>query len=327
LSQERIFSAIVTGGAGFVGSHIVDELLKKSIEVFVVDNLTTGTAANLRFHLNNPKLHLLVGDVSEIGELMPKEERVDVIFHETAIASVVESVNSPLKIHNANVNDSLKVLDYCLKRDIRKVIFASSAAVYGFESDTVASEELICHPQSPYGASKLCVENYLTAYHRTYGLEAVALRYFNIYGPRQRLSSEYSGVITIFILKLLSNSPPTIFGDGHQTRDFVNVKDVAQANILAMESPNVSCDVFNVATGRTVDIDGLLRTLKQVTGVPNLEHRYGPVRPGDGRFGSASIKKISKALGYRPSVDLESGLYELVEYLRNMKSTPTAIST
>ena len=327
MRQEQISSAIVTGGAGFVGSHIVDELLRKGVEVYVIDNMSTGSTGNLEHHLNNLKLHLIVGDIAEIGTLMPRDERVDVIFHEAAIASVVGSVNFPMKTHEANVNNSLKVLDYCLKKNVRKIVFASSAAVYGFESDATASEEMICHPQSPYGASKLSVENYLAAYHRTYGLDTVALRYFNIYGPRQKLSSDYSGVITTFILRLLENTPPTIYGDGRQTRDFVHVRDVAQANMLAMESSEVKCNVFNVATGRTINIEGLLRIVKDVTCVQDVEHRYGPARPGDGRFGAASIDKISRILQYKPNVNLETGLRELTEFIRELRkgTVPAAI--
>jgi UDP-glucose 4-epimerase len=323
--DNEISSAVVTGGAGFIGSYIVDELLEKGIQVFVIDDLSTGSMGNLDKHSGDRMLHVIPSDVSKLGELIPKSQVIDCIFHEAAIASVPMSVKFPLKVHEANVNKSLDVLEFCVKRDVKKILFASSAAVYGLDEDLTASEDLVCRPTSPYGASKISVEHYLRAYSATYGLEGVALRYFNVYGPRQRTSNEYSGVITKFISKLLDGNSPTIYGDGRQTRDFVNVRDIAKANILAMETPGLNFEIFNVATGTTTDILGLLSILKNLTKSWQITPNFAPPRPGDGRFGAASIDKIRTVLGYHPRVSLEEGLAELVDYMRVSREIESSV--
>ncbi|HXW02229.1 MAG TPA: NAD-dependent epimerase/dehydratase family protein, partial [Candidatus Nitrosotenuis sp.] len=232
--MKKISKALVTGGAGFIGSHIVDELLSRGIETIVIDDLSTGTLENLSEHRKNKLLHIIIGDARKAHELLRNVEGIDVVFHEAAIASVPRSVSEPMVVHDVNVNMSLELMNFCLRKDIKKFVFASSAAVYGV-LQTKASEDLVCKPFSPYGASKLCVENYLNAYYQTYGLENVNLRYFNVYGPRQKLN-DYSGVITVFINTLLRRQTPTIHGDGSQVRDFVFIKDIVNANMLSMDS-------------------------------------------------------------------------------------------
>jgi UDP-glucose 4-epimerase len=309
--------AIVTGGAGFIGSHIVDELLKRGVETTVIDNFTTGSLENLKQHRGNPRLRVVTGDVMQIKNLLKETNDVGVVFHEAAIANVLMSVRDPMLVHNVNVNATLEVMNFCVDRHIKKFVFASSAAVYGVVANPPASEEMVCMPHSPYGASKLAVEAYLSAYRRTYGLETTALRYFNAYGPRQK-SSDYSGVITVFTNNLLQGKRPTIYGDGRQTRDFVNVKDIVQANMLAMESAEAAGGVFNVASGTSTSVLELFETLKAATGSSNIEPRFAPPRPGDVKEGSASIARISEALGYGPSVDPRVGLPEVVDYVRQL---------
>ncbi|HKC79110.1 MAG TPA: GDP-mannose 4,6-dehydratase, partial [Nitrosopumilaceae archaeon] len=187
---------------------------------------------------------------------------------------------------------------------------------YGVIKDRNASEGMVCKPFSPYGASKLAIEDYLAAYHNTYGLETVALRYFNVFGSRQTLN-DYSGVITVFTNQLLRKEIPTVHGDGKQVRDFVHVRDIVQANMLAMESQNAVGDVFNVATRRSVSIIELLETLKEITKTTKIQHRYGPQRPGDVRFGLANIDKIKNILGYDAKITLKDGLAELTEFIKN----------
>jgi UDP-glucose 4-epimerase len=312
----NVSKAIVTGGAGFIGSHIVDELIKRGIETFVIDDLSTGSINNLKQHKNNKLLHILIGDARRIGEFLSKVDGIDILFHEAAIASVTRSVTEPMVVHDVNVNMTLHVMNFCLQKRIKRFVFASSAAVYGVLDGLHASEDFLCRPSSPYGASKLAIENYLSAYQKTYGLETVILRYFNVFGPRQT-SNDYSGVITIFINKLSRGEVPTIFGDGQQVRDFVNVKDIVQANILAMELETAVGRTLNVATGNSTSILELFELLREVTGNHDIRPDFGPTRIGDVRFGLASIDKIKQVLGYNTTVPMLKGLAEVVDYVRN----------
>lgn len=313
--MTRVSHALVTGGAGFIGSHIVDELIHKGIETYVIDDLSTGSLENLSRHKNNKLLHVIVSDIRKIGDALPADASIDVVFHEAAIASVLRSVKEPHIVHDVNVNATLDLMDFCVKKGIKRLVFASTAAVYGTLKDTRASEGLACRPISPYGASKLSIENYLSAYYSSYGLETVALRYFNVYGPRQ-IMNDYSGVITIFTNKLLRKEPLTVHGDGLQTRDFVHVTDIVQANILAMESKNAAGQVFNVATGNSITILSLLETLKSITNTCDIEPAFVPSREGDIRSGLASIDKICSSLNFAPKTTADKGLVGVVEFLR-----------
>lgn len=314
--------AVVTGGAGFIGSHIVDELLRRGIETIVIDDLSTGSLENLANHHENKLLHLRIGDVRNVHDLLRGVEGIDVVFHEAAIASVARSVKEPLVVHDVNVNATLGLMDFCLQKNIKKFIFASSAAVYGVVS-AKANEDLICKPFSPYGASKLCVENYLDSYYQTYGLENVNLRYFNVYGPRQKLS-DYSGVITVFINNLLHKQTPTIHGDGLQERDFVSVTDIVKANMISMDSNLAAGQSFNVATGRSVSIKNLLTLLQNITKTQYLGHKFGPKRAGDVKFGLATVDKIKK-LGFEASTPFDKGLIQVVEFLKQ-KLKPSLVN-
>jgi UDP-glucose 4-epimerase len=217
-------------------------------------------------------------------------------------------------VHDVNVNMTLQLLNYCLKAGVKRFIFASSAAVYGIlESEAI--ETLVCKPNSPYGASKLSVEDYLHAYQRTYGLETVMLRYFNVYGKRQRFS-DYSGVITIFANKLLVGERPVIFGDGLQMRDFVHVQDIVQANMLAMKSANAVGEMFNVASGKATSILELAEIIKRLLGIVGIQNIFAASRPGDMRLGLASIDKIKTILGYNSCVQMTEGLKEIIESIR-----------
>jgi nucleoside-diphosphate-sugar epimerase len=320
----KVSTVLVTGGCGFVGSHLVEELVGRGIETYVLDNFSTGSLENIR-DLDQELVHVVRGEIRDVKRLMPRDAKVDVVFHEAAIASVPRSVNDPMFVHDINVNMSLDLMNYCVAGGIRKFIFASSAAVYGFLGQESARETMACRPASPYGAGKLAIENYLHSYQEAYGLAPVLLRYFNIYGPRQKFS-DYSGVITIFGRSLLSGLSPTIRGDGRQTRDFVNVKDVVQANMLAMDSESAIGEVFNVATGKSISILRLYGILNDLTG-KDLKYKTAPSSPGDVKRGDASIDKIKRILGYKPRVTLKNGLAELLEYMKEteMKSAPPPI--
>ena len=313
--MTNVTRALVTGGAGFIGSHLVDELVERGIETWVLDNLSTGSIDNLRRNSGSKLLHLCVGEVGRIDRLPNDLGAVDVVFHEAAIVSAPESVAHPMAVHGVNVNAMLELMNFCVKRGVKRIVFASSAAVYGSIRKPPASESDFCAPSTPYGASKLSGEGYLNAYHKSYGLETVILRYFNAYGPRQRMNDDYSGVMTIFAKRLMQRKTPTIFGDGQQTRDFVNVADIVQANMLAMESKAAVGETFNVASGNSITILELLQVLQSVTGV-TVQPRFLPPRPGDDRIGVASISKISSLLGYKPRVPLSRGLASFVDQMR-----------
>ena len=300
--------ALVTGGAGFIGSHIVDALVRRDVEVWVVDDLSTGSEDNLRQGTGAGTVHLLVGDVKRIGALEGLPASIDVVFHEAAIANVQKSVDDPVLVHEVNVDASLEVMNLCVKKGVKRFVFASSAAVYGAVAHPPAREEDPCRPGSPYGASKLSVENYMHAYRSCYGLESVALRYFNVFGPRQRSEDSYSGVSSLFSRQLLTAARPKVYGDGLQTRDFVYVGDVAEANMLAMESPEAAGQVFNIASGRNVSILSLLDALARASGTGRVAPDFAPAKKGDPRTGSASIDRARRVLGYTPRVGLEEGL-------------------
>ena len=312
----NINRVVVTGGAGFIGSHIVDSLLSRGIETFVIDNLSTGSLDNLAHHNDNKLLHVIIHDAKDIAKLLSNIDDIDVVFHEAAIANVLRSVTEPMVVHDVNVNMSLEVMNFCVKKNVKRLVFASSAAVYGIIKNGPAKESNVCKPYSPYGATKLAVEDYLSAFYQTYGLETVALRYFNVYGARQKLN-DYSGVITIFTNQLLKGQSPTIFGDGMQTRDFISVKEIVKANLLAMESKNAAGEVFNVATGSPIDILELLNTLKSITKTQHIQHNFAPPRSGDVKFGLASIDKIKSYLGFTPKTLISDGLVDVTEFLKS----------
>jgi len=291
------------------------------VETFVIDNFSTGSIENLEAVESNKNLHIIHGDVSRYLLSIPKAKKIDVVFHEAAIASVPASIKNPELVHNINVNMTLDLMNYCVRQNIKRFVFASSAAVYGAVDGSIG-ESMQCRPASPYGAGKLAIENYLHAYKSSFGLEPVMLRYFNIFGTRQKLG-DYSGVITIFIESLLNGIPPTIMGDGLQTRDFVNVEDIVQANILAMDSDKAVGQVMNVASGKSTTVLHIAEVLKEITGKRDIEIRFAPGRVGDVRNGKANIEKIQSVLGYSPSVSLEDGLIDVVEYLnRTRKLAP-----
>jgi UDP-glucose 4-epimerase len=310
--MRHVSRALVTGGAGFIGSHIVDELAAMGVETFVIDNLSTGSLDNLSIHNDSDLVHVISGDARD-AELHLKGVGIDVVFHEAAIASVPKSVSHPTLVHDANVNTSLSVLNYCVKAGVKRLIFASTAAVYG-TLEGKAVEDMVCRPASPYGASKLAVEDYLHAYRQSYGLETVGLRYFNVYGRRQRFS-DYSGVITIFANRIRNNQGPIIFGDGSQVRDFVHVDDIVQANMLAMTSTMAVGESFNVASGHGTSILELSEMIKALMGASAVSNTTAPSRPGDTKIGIASIDKIKSRLGYHPRVRMEQGLAAVIESL------------
>ncbi len=308
------FSTIlVTGGAGFIGSHLVDRLLKEGFKVRVVDDLSTGEKKNLARHQNNKSFQFIEGDIQNFDLLKKIVKGVDAVFHEAALVSVTRSIENPLLSNEVNVTGTVNLLKACIDANVKRFVFASSCAVYGDSQTLPNHENLIPMPLSPYAVSKVAAENYLKVFHDVYGLETVSLRYFNVYGPRQKYGP-YSGVISIFINRLIENKAPIIYGDGEQTRDFVNVKDVVEANMLALSKPNAAGEVFNISTGEAATINTVLKTIQKIMGKTFPEPVYKEPRSGDIKHSYADISKAKKSIGYEPRVKLAEGLNELVEW-------------
>jgi UDP-glucose 4-epimerase len=303
---------IVTGGAGFIGSHIV-EAIAGNHEVVVIDNFSSGKRKNLS-GIN--KVHCIEGSICDLHLLKEAFSGADGIFHLGAIASVAKSVDDPAATHETNLTGTLNVLLAARDCGVKKVVFSSSSAVYGDEPALPKRESMHPVPLSPYAVSKLAGEYYCSVFSELFGLKTVSLRYFNVFGPRQDPLSEYAAVIPKFITRLLNNQPPLIFGDGKQTRDFVYVKDVVQANLLAMQSSRTG--IFNVGSGERLDLNTLARTLADLTGI-RIPPVYEKPRSGDIRDSVSDITAIKNTLGYRTGHSLDEGLKETILYLRNQK--------
>ena len=304
---------IVTGGAGFIGSHLVEELAKQNHEVVILDNLSYGKLENIAQFLNKGSISFVNGSISDLDMLKRIFETADGIYHEAAIASVPFSVSNPLETHEANLSGTLNVL--CAARDcgVKKVVFASTAAVYGDKPELPKDEAMVPDTLSPYAVSKLSSEYYCSVFTQLYGIETTSLRYFNVFGPRQDPHSPYSGVMTKFISAVLRNEPITIFGDGAQTRDFVYVRDVVQANIRAMESHKSG--IFNIGSGHRISVLTLAEIIMDIIGT-TVPIKFAPPANGDVRDSFADITKAKQLLRYAPHFDLRSGLEETVAWFR-----------
>jgi UDP-glucose 4-epimerase len=304
---------IVTGGAGFIGSHIVEELAKQQHEVVILDNFFSGRMENIKPFLKKKNVAFVKGSITDLSVLKKIFEGADGIFHEGAIASVPRSITNPLATNEANVTGTLNVLIASRDCDVRKVLFASSSSVYGNTPTLPKREDMTPDPLSPYAVSKLTGEHYLKVFSEVYGLKTLSLRYFNVFGPRQDPKSEYAAVIPRFITKIFSHESPTIYGDGSQTRDFTYVKDVVQANIRAMESDAEG--VFNVAYCKRIDLNELASQIMEITGI-TVPVVYEPPRTGDVRDSLADIRRAQEAFGYAPEYTVRSGLEETIAWYR-----------
>jgi nucleoside-diphosphate-sugar epimerase len=307
---------LVTGGAGFIGSHIIDKLLEEDFVVVAYDNLSTGILTNIDRHMSNKNFSFVNGDIRDIDLVKTALKDVDVVFHEAALASVTRSVKDPILTNRVNVEGTLNVLKASCDIAVKRFIFASSAAIYGETASPEKKENDRLNPPSPYGVSKLAAEKYVQIFQKLYGLETICLRYFNVYGPRQRVDvhGSYGGVISIFISRLMDNMPPTINGDGEQTRDFVYINDVVEANILAMNSKTGFGEAFNVATGKNISINQIADILKGLMNKENLGNIHNAPRPTDVKHGYANIDKAKEILGYRPRCSIRDGLSKLVDW-------------
>jgi nucleoside-diphosphate-sugar epimerase len=303
--RSGLSKALVTGGAGFIGSHLVDTLVKEGCDVVVLDDLSAGSLSNLK-HVKD-KITFYRGDIQDQKILMKASENCEVIFHLAALVSVTKTVDNP--VDSAFINDigTLLVLESARQSKVKRVVLSSSSAVYGDDPFLPKHENMPPKPMSPYAVQKLTGELYARIYYDLYGLETVCLRYFNVYGPRQDPSSPYSGVISIFMTKAVSKKPPVIYGDGKQYRDFVFVKDVVKANLLAATADDAAGQIFNIGTGKHVSINSLWDMISLFSGL-NIEPEYLPPRPGDIIESVANIEQAKSALGFEPDYLFEKGL-------------------
>lgn len=303
---------LVTGGAGFIGSHISSELLERGHSVRIFDNFSSGKRENLQ----GLDVEILEGDLRDADAVARAVNGMDVVFHEAAFVSVPESMEKPQECFDVNVAGTSGLFESARRAGVRRVVVASSAAVYGDSEDYPLSENTPLRQLSPYAVSKRVDELYAELFTGQFGLEVVALRYFNVYGPRQRPDSMYAAAVPIFIRRMLDDKPITIFGDGGQSRDLVNVRDVVQANLLASEHPAAPGQIFNVCTGVETRLLDLLDILYEI--FPNApKHVHADPRSGDIYRSIGTPKKIMDALGFKPQVSLVDGLHEAVEAMRN----------
>ena len=303
---------LVTGGAGFIGSNIARECLKRGLEVRVLDNFSTGHWHNLEDIRGD--LEVIEGDLRSYHLVQKAMKGVEVVFHQGALPSVPRSIDDPITTNEVNVQGTLNVLHAALDQGVRRVTFASSSSIYGNAPQQVKSEDLHVMPLSPYAVSKLAGEKYMQVFHHIYGLETVALRYFNVFGPWQDPDSPYSAVIPLFARAFMGGRPPTINGDGEQSRDFTYVANVVHANLLAAKAPDAAGQVINVACDDSVTVNRLASELARLIGREDVTPVHGPDRPGDVKHSRADISRARKLLGYQPVVDFSEGLKRTVEF-------------
>jgi UDP-glucose 4-epimerase len=302
---------LVTGGAGFIGSHVVDALVRRGDQVRVLDNLCTGNLANLAEVRG--RIEFIEADLNDAPAVARAVEGADCIFHEAALASVPRSVERPLETHAACVTGTLVLLDAARKAGVRRLVYAASSSAYGNQPAASKRESDLPMPISPYGAAKVAAEYYCQAFAAMEEIETVALRYFNVFGPRQDPNSEYSAVIPRFITLMLGDKRPTVFGDGHQSRDFTFVGDVVAGNLLAADAPNVSGRVFNIATGHQVNLLELIAALNRLLDT-DVAPIFAPPRAGDVRESLADITLARQHLRYEPGIRFDEGLRRSIDY-------------
>lgn len=301
---------MVTGGAGFIGSNLVEELVRLNHEAVVVDNLSYGLKKNLNSVWK--KISFKKIDICDLRKLKKVMKNVDYVFHLAAIASVPYSMQHPKETHDVNVDGTLNVLLAAKTSGVKKVVFASSAAVYGNTKKLPVKETNELSPESPYAVHKLMGEQYCEMFNKAYGLRTTALRFFNVYGPRQRVDSPYSGVISKFVSVMKQGKQPVVFGDGLQTRDFVNIKDVVKVFISTMNNKESDGKVYNIATGKKTSLLDLINAINKFFG-KNLKPVFKQTRTGDVKHSVANIDKAKKDLAFKPEVSLNKGIKVLIK--------------
>lgn len=307
---------LVTGGAGFIGSNITKKILENGNFVRVADNFSTGRKENIEPFLGDPNFELLEGDLTNIDVCRKAVEGVDYVLHQAAIPSVPRSIEDPISSNNVNISATLNMLVASRDAKIKKFVYAASSSAYGENLELPKKETMPALPISPYALQKYAGERYCQIFYKIYGLPTICLRYFNVFGPKQDPNSQYSAVIPKFIFALLKNEQPIIFGTGEQSRDFTFVENVVSANLLAAKSQNGFGEVFNIACGDQISLNGLLQELNIILG-KNLQAQYREMRVGDVMHSKADITKAKEILGYNPLVPIKEGLEKTAEWYKN----------
>jgi len=306
---------LVTGGAGFIGSHLAESLVRRGDAVRVLDNLSTGKRENLSAFVRD--VEFIEGDLNDLSVVERAVRGVEYVFHQAALPSVPLSLQRPLDTHRDCVTATVHLLDAARRAGVRRVVYAASSSAYGDQPFISLRESDLPHPLSPYAAAKLAGEYYCQAFFHSFGLETVGLRYFNVFGPRQDPLSPYSAVIPLFITAMLQGRQPIIYGDGRQTRDFSFVANMVHGNLLAAEAAGVAGRILNLANGRSTDLLTLLAALNRLLGM-NVQPRHEPPRIGDVRDSTADITQTRRLLGYEVQVDFEEGLRRSIDYYRSL---------
>jgi len=313
MSDLKNKKILVTGGAGFIGSHIVDRLVREGASVVILDNLCSGKLENIAHHKG--KVKFIQKDLRDENALEEALSEVEFVSHQAALRSVPKSMERPLEYHDVNVTATLRLFLKAKEKGIKRISFASSSSVYGERFDFPEKESDYPKPISPYAASKLIDEHYAYLFSKQFSLGVVGLRYFNVYGPRQSLDDEYAVVIPKFITCILEGKNPPIYGDGEQERDFTYVENVVVANILALTRPGIEGEIFNIGNGAPNSVNGLLKALNKIMGI-NVSAAYLPPRAGDVRKTHSDISKAEKLLGWKPKIGFEEGLTKAVDWFK-----------
>jgi UDP-glucose 4-epimerase len=318
MQSTESLTYLVTGGAGFIGSHMVDALLKAGHRVRVVDNFATGKRENLAHVAQQIDLHEI--SITDPGPIAVAMQGVDYVFHMAALGSVPRSVNAPLETHETNATGTLNVLIAARDAGVKRVVFAGSSSAYGDVESDYKSEDMLPCPLSPYAVTKLTGEQYCHVFTHVYGLETVVVRYFNVFGPRQDPLSTYAAVIPKFVTAMLDGKPPVVEGDGLQTRDFTYIDNVVHGSLLACHAPGVAGETFNIACGARINLLDMIDLLNQFMDT-HIEPVFTDPRPGDVRHSQASIEKARQTLGYEPIVSFEEGLARTLAWYRTATIT------
>lgn len=308
-------NAVITGGAGFIGSNLARTLAKDYNEIIVIDNLSTGSLKNIEDLIKNRKIRFIRGDITNLRFLNKVFKDIDYVFHEAAVVSISKSIEDPVTTNNVNIGGTLNVLLAARNNSVKKVVYASSCAVYGDSSELPLKENMQPKPLSSYAVSKLAGEHYCQLFSKLYGLPTVSLRYFNVYGMRQSPLIEYAAVIPRFITQVLNNKPPVIYGDGKQTRDFVFIEDVVHANVKAAETKVTG--VFNIGSGKHVSINDLAKLIIKISD-KQLNPIHSDPQPKDIKHSLADVSKAREKLHYRPKTKLKNGLKETMKWFQKM---------
>jgi nucleoside-diphosphate-sugar epimerase len=320
--MNQTTKVLVTGGAGFIGSNLAEELIRQGAKVKIIDNLITGFRENLEEIKGD--FDFIEGDINDEDNLEKALEGVEIVFHQAALPSVPRSVDDPRETHQACVDGTFNLLLKAREKKVRRLIYAASSSAYGDQEILPKVETMRPEPLSPYAAAKLMGEYYCQVFSHVYGLETISLRYFNVFGPRQNPSSMYSGVISRFIDALMSGKEPVIYGDGEQTRDFTFVDNVVNANIKAAQSEKGIGQTMNAANGDRISLNELLDVLKKITGKTNVNATYQPERKGDVKHSQADNRLAREFLGYEKLVDLENGLRHTIRWWQQSRFAQTA---